>query len=132
MNAFFGLLRFVHHLPLSAIDAIRHYGTAARLLWPRLDRHHRRRIPGEPQGRPRGVIFNAAEFLDAGVVFATLIDIGVIGVVFERFVFQTLERVTVRRRGVVTSGPRKMRFPRRDMLITAHGRLPNSLKGGIG
>lgn len=47
------------------------------------------------------IIFNAAEFLDAGVMLGTLIGIGVIGVLFERFVFQTLERVTVRRWGMI-------------------------------
>jgi NitT/TauT family transport system permease protein len=50
------------------------------------------------------IIFNAAEFLDAGVMLSTLIAIGVIGVFFERFVFQTLEAVTVRRWGMV-AGP---------------------------
>ena len=50
------------------------------------------------------VIFNAAEFLDAGVMPGTLVGIGVIGVVFERFVFQTLEQITVRRWGMV-AGP---------------------------
>jgi len=50
------------------------------------------------------IIFNAAEFLDAGVMLGTLIGIGVIGVVFERFVFQALEAVTVRRWGMV-AGP---------------------------
>jgi NitT/TauT family transport system permease protein len=47
------------------------------------------------------IIFNAAEFLNAGVMLSTLIAIGVIGVFFERFVFQTLEQVTVRRWGMV-------------------------------
>lgn len=47
------------------------------------------------------IIFNAAEFLDAGVMLGTLVGIGVIGVVFERFVFQALEAVTVRRWGMV-------------------------------
>jgi len=47
------------------------------------------------------IIFNAAEFLDAGVMLSTLVGIGVIGVVFERFVFQTLESITVRRWGMV-------------------------------
>ncbi len=50
------------------------------------------------------IIFNAAEFLDAGVMLATLVGIGVIGVVFERFAFQALEEVTVRRWGMV-AGP---------------------------
>jgi NitT/TauT family transport system permease protein len=47
------------------------------------------------------IIFNAAEFLNAGIMLSTLIAIGVIGVFFERFVFQTLEAVTVRRWGMV-------------------------------
>jgi NitT/TauT family transport system permease protein len=47
------------------------------------------------------IIFNAAEFLSAGIMLSTLIAIGVIGVFFERFVFQNLERVTVRRWGMV-------------------------------
>jgi hypothetical protein len=34
-------------------------------------------------------------------MLGTLVGIGVIGVVFERFVFQTLEQVTVRRWGMV-------------------------------
>lgn len=51
------------------------------------------------------IIFNAAEFLDAGVMLGTLVGIGVIGVLFERFVFQTLESVTVRRWGMV-AGPK--------------------------
>lgn len=50
------------------------------------------------------IIFNAAEFLDAGVMLSTLIAIGVIGVFFERFVFQALEAATVRRWGMV-AGP---------------------------
>src|ERR1041384_4557660 len=45
------------------------------------------------------IIFNAAEFLDAGTMLATLVGIGVIGVIFERLVFQTLEQATVRRWG---------------------------------
>ncbi len=51
------------------------------------------------------IIFNAAEFLDAGVMLGTLVGIGAIGVVFERFVFQALESVTVRRWGMV-AGPK--------------------------
>jgi len=47
------------------------------------------------------VIFNAKEYLQAGVMLSTLIAIGVIGVFFERFVFQKLEEVTVRRWGMV-------------------------------
>jgi len=47
------------------------------------------------------IIFNAKEFLDAGVMLATLVGIGAIGVIFERFVFQAIERATVRRWGMV-------------------------------
>ncbi len=47
------------------------------------------------------IIFNAAEFLDAAVMLSTLVGIGVIGVIFERFVFQTLEQLTVQRWGMV-------------------------------
>jgi len=47
------------------------------------------------------IIFNAKEFLDAGVMLATLVGIGAIGIVFERFVFQMLENATVRRWGMV-------------------------------
>ena len=39
------------------------------------------------------IIFNAAEFVDAGVMLGTLVAIGVIGVLFERFVFQVLEQI---------------------------------------
>jgi NitT/TauT family transport system permease protein len=49
------------------------------------------------------IIFNAKEFLDAGVMLGTLVGIGAIGVFFERFVFQTLEALTVRRWGMVAS-----------------------------
>jgi NitT/TauT family transport system permease protein len=47
------------------------------------------------------IIFNAAEFLDAGVMLSTLVGIGVIGMIFERFIFQTLEQLTVQRWGMV-------------------------------
>jgi ABC-type nitrate/sulfonate/bicarbonate transport system permease component len=47
------------------------------------------------------IIFNAKEYLQAGVMLAVLVVIGAIGVVFERFVFQTLETVTVGRWGMV-------------------------------
>jgi NitT/TauT family transport system permease protein len=46
------------------------------------------------------IIFNAKEFLEAGVMLSTLVGIGVIGVLFERFVFQAIESVTVRRWGM--------------------------------
>jgi NitT/TauT family transport system permease protein len=48
------------------------------------------------------IIFNAKEFLDAGVMLSTLVGIGAIGVFFERFVFQRLEAMTVRRWGMVS------------------------------
>lgn len=51
------------------------------------------------------VIFNASEFLQAGVMLGTLVGIGVIGLFFERLVFQPLEQMTVRRWGMV-AGPR--------------------------
>jgi NitT/TauT family transport system permease protein len=51
------------------------------------------------------IIFNAKEFLEAGVMLSTLVAIGAIGVFFERYVFQTLEGVTVRRWGMV-AGPK--------------------------
>lgn len=50
------------------------------------------------------IIFNAAEFLNSGIMLSTLVAIGIIGVFFERFVFQRLEALTVRRWGMV-SGP---------------------------
>jgi NitT/TauT family transport system permease protein len=50
------------------------------------------------------IIFNAKEFLDTGVMLSTLVGIGTIGIFFERFVFQALESITVRRWGMVV-GP---------------------------
>ncbi len=50
------------------------------------------------------IIFNAKEYLQAGVMLGTLVCIGAIGMMFERFVFQALEQMTVRRWGMV-SGP---------------------------
>jgi NitT/TauT family transport system permease protein len=49
------------------------------------------------------VIFNAKEFLDADVMISALIMIGILGMFFERFVFQRIEAVTVRRWGMVAS-----------------------------
>ena len=46
------------------------------------------------------IIFNAKEYLEAGVMLSTLVVIGAIGVIFERFVFQALENATVRRWGM--------------------------------
>ena len=48
------------------------------------------------------IIFNAKEFLEAGVMLSTLVGIGAIGLFFERFVFQTIESVTVRRWGMIS------------------------------
>ncbi|HZD89277.1 MAG TPA: ABC transporter permease subunit [Pseudolabrys sp.] len=65
-------------------------------------------IGGELLSSPRlglgEIIFNAKEFLSSGIMLSTLIVIGLIGVFFERFVFQRLEAATVRRWGMV-SGP---------------------------
>lgn len=46
------------------------------------------------------IIFNAREFLDTGVMLATLVVIGIIGIFFERLVFQKLESVTIKRWGM--------------------------------
>jgi ABC-type nitrate/sulfonate/bicarbonate transport system permease component len=47
------------------------------------------------------VIFDAKEFLNADTMLASLIVIGVIGFVFERLVFGTVEKATVQRWGMV-------------------------------
>jgi NitT/TauT family transport system permease protein len=47
------------------------------------------------------VIFDAKEFLNTDIMLASLIVIGLIGFVFERFVFGSLERVTVLRWGMM-------------------------------
>jgi len=47
------------------------------------------------------IIFDAKEFLNADVMMASLAVIGSIGYAFERFVFGSLERVTVLRWGMV-------------------------------
>jgi NitT/TauT family transport system permease protein len=47
------------------------------------------------------VIFDAKEFLNADVMLAALVVIGLIGFVFERVVFGSLERATVYRGGMV-------------------------------
>ena len=49
------------------------------------------------------VIFNAKEFLNASVMLSTLIVIGVIGVITERFIFNTLEEATIRKWGMAAS-----------------------------
>lgn len=47
------------------------------------------------------VIFDAKEFLNADLMLASLVVIGAIGFIFERFVFGALERGTVLRWGMV-------------------------------
>jgi NitT/TauT family transport system permease protein len=47
------------------------------------------------------VIFDSKEFLNTDVMLASLAVIGIVGLVFERVVFQTLERRTVGRWGMV-------------------------------
>src|SRR4051794_8602520 len=47
------------------------------------------------------VIFDAKEFLNADVMLASLVVIGLIGFVFERLVFGSIERATVMRWGMV-------------------------------
>ena len=47
------------------------------------------------------LIFDAKEFLNADVMLATLAVIGVLGLAFERFLFQMVERRTVGRWGMV-------------------------------
>jgi NitT/TauT family transport system permease protein len=49
------------------------------------------------------VIFDAKEFLNADIMLSSLIVIGVIGFLFERLVFGSLERSTVLRWGMVRS-----------------------------
>src|SRR5690349_19963714 len=49
------------------------------------------------------VIFDAKEFLNADVMLASLVVIGLIGFVFERLVFGSIERATVMRWGMVRS-----------------------------
>ncbi len=47
------------------------------------------------------VIFDSKEFLNADVMLASLAIIGIVGLGFERLIFQTLERRTVARWGMV-------------------------------
>jgi NitT/TauT family transport system permease protein len=47
------------------------------------------------------VIYDAKEFLNAAVMIAAIAVIGLIGFVFERLVFGSLERATVQRWGMV-------------------------------
>ena len=48
------------------------------------------------------VIFDAKEFLNSEVMLAALVVIGALGLLFERVVFQNVERYTVSRWGMVT------------------------------
>jgi len=50
------------------------------------------------------VIFDAKEFLDADMMLAALIVIGLIGFATERLVFGSLERATIYRWGMARSG----------------------------
>ena len=52
------------------------------------------------------VIFNAKEFLNAGVMLSALIVIGLIGVATERLIFNTLEEATIRKWGMAASARR--------------------------
>lgn len=52
------------------------------------------------------IIFDAKEFLNSEIMIASLIAIGAIGIFFERVVFQSIERATVARWGMVTAGTR--------------------------
>jgi NitT/TauT family transport system permease protein len=52
------------------------------------------------------LIFDAKEFLNADTMLAALFVIGVLGLFFERVVFQLLERATVNRWGLA-SGARR-------------------------
>lgn len=47
------------------------------------------------------VIFNAEQFLNANIMMASIVVIGLIGFVFERVVFGSIERATVSRWGMV-------------------------------
>jgi NitT/TauT family transport system permease protein len=49
------------------------------------------------------VIFDAKEFLNTDVMLASLVVIGLIGFMFERFIFGSLERMTVLRWGMMRS-----------------------------
>ena len=47
------------------------------------------------------VIFNAEQFLQTDVMMASIVVIGVIGLVFERVVFGSIEKATVERWGML-------------------------------
>ena len=46
------------------------------------------------------MIFDAKQFLDAGVMLASIVVIGLIGFAAERLVFGSLERATIYRWGI--------------------------------
>lgn len=52
------------------------------------------------------VIFDAKEFLNSEVMLSSLVAIGVIGLIFERLVFQTVEERTIARWGMVVGARR--------------------------
>jgi len=67
-------------------------------------------IGGEMLANPAAglgrAIFDAREFLDSEVMLASIFAIGVVGIVFERLVFQTVEERTVARWGMVVGAKR--------------------------
>jgi NitT/TauT family transport system permease protein len=64
-------------------------------------------IGGEMLANPSAglgrAIFDAREFLDSEVMLASIFAIGVVGIAFERFVFQSIETHTVARWGMVAA-----------------------------
>jgi NitT/TauT family transport system permease protein len=52
------------------------------------------------------IIFNAGEFLQSNVMFSAIIVTGALGVILERFVFQVVEGVTVRKWGMALESGR--------------------------
>lgn len=67
-------------------------------------------IGGEMLANPAAglgrAIFDAREFLDSEVMLASLIAIGVVGLAFERVVFQKIEQRTIARWGMVAAATR--------------------------
>lgn len=68
-------------------------------------------IGGEMLANPAAglgrAIFDAREFLDSEVMLASIIAIGVVGIAFERLVFQFVENRTVARWGMVAAAGRR-------------------------
>lgn len=64
-------------------------------------------IGGEMLANPAAglgrAIFDAREFLDSEVMLASLVAIGVVGLAFERIVFQSIENRTIARWGMVSA-----------------------------